>query len=217
MSVLGYWKTRVLAQPIRLLLNYVGEQFEDVHYVLGDGPEFSKEAWLSVKHTLGLPFPDLPYYIDGEVKLTQSNAILRYIARKYDLLGRTTQEVADCEVMFENAVDLRNATTEVTYNPNYEKLKDKYFENLQPKLERFENFIGDKSWFAGNSISVCDFPIYELLDVHKVMFPGILDKFPNLTAFTVRFEALPTIKQYLSSDKFLARPINNKWAGFIGN
>ncbi|CAC5396271.1 Glutathione S-transferase Mu 1,Glutathione S-transferase Mu 5,Glutathione S-transferase Mu 2,Glutathione S-transferase [Mytilus coruscus] len=117
-----------------------------------DSPNFSKESWLSVKHTLGLPFPDLPYYIDGEVKLTQSNAILRYIARKYDLLGRTTQEVIDCDVMFENAVDFRNATTAVTYNPNYEKLKDKYLENIQPKLERFENFLGDKSWFAGNSV-----------------------------------------------------------------
>ena len=27
----------------------------------------------------------LPYYIDGDIKLTQSNAILRYIARKHNL------------------------------------------------------------------------------------------------------------------------------------
>lgn len=26
-----------LAQPIRLLLNYVGEEFDDVHYEQGDG------------------------------------------------------------------------------------------------------------------------------------------------------------------------------------
>lgn len=24
-----------------------------------EGPDFNKEAWLSVKHTLGLPFPDV--------------------------------------------------------------------------------------------------------------------------------------------------------------
>ena len=27
----------------------------------------------------------LPYYIDGDVKITQSNAILRHLGRKYDM------------------------------------------------------------------------------------------------------------------------------------
>lgn len=31
------------------------------------------------------PPPQLPYLIDGDVKLTQSNAILRYIARKHNM------------------------------------------------------------------------------------------------------------------------------------
>ena len=31
------------------------------------------------------PPPQLPYFIDGDVKLTQSNAILRYIARKHNM------------------------------------------------------------------------------------------------------------------------------------
>lgn len=29
--------------------------------------------------------PQLPYFIDGSTKLTQSNAILRYIARKHNM------------------------------------------------------------------------------------------------------------------------------------
>ena len=31
-----------------------------------------------------IPF-QLPYYIDGDIKITQSEAILRYLARKYKL------------------------------------------------------------------------------------------------------------------------------------
>jgi len=46
-----------------------------------------------IKHSLGLDFPNLPYYIDGEVKLTQTNAILRHISRKHGLDGKVLDTV----------------------------------------------------------------------------------------------------------------------------
>ncbi|XP_071181481.1 glutathione S-transferase Mu 4-like [Mytilus edulis] len=214
MPTLGYWKIRGLAQPVRLLQNYVGEDFEDVQYEQGDGPGFSRECWTSVKNTLGLPFPNLPYYIDGDIKITQSNSILRYIAKKHDLLGKTTQEIVDCDVMLENAMDFRNGTVRLAYNGDYEKLKEDYFKNLQPMLAKFEEFLADKNFFTGANVTVCDFPMYELLDQHKIMKPGILDSYPKLSAFVARFEELPAIKKYMSSDKFMKRPINNKSAAF---
>jgi glutathione S-transferase len=33
--------------------------------------------------TIDLKFPNLPYLIDGDVKVTESLAILKYIAKKY--------------------------------------------------------------------------------------------------------------------------------------
>ena len=53
MPVLGYWKIRGLAQPIRLMLGYADVEFEDKMYEQGDGPEFSRDAWLKEKFTLG--------------------------------------------------------------------------------------------------------------------------------------------------------------------
>ena len=38
-------------------------------------------------NSLQLDFPNLPYLIDGDVRITQSSAILRYIGRQFDLLG----------------------------------------------------------------------------------------------------------------------------------
>ena len=75
---------------------YLSVDFEDVFYEQGDAPDFSRESWFSVKEKLGLDFPNLPYYIDGDFKLTESAAIIKYIAAKYDakLLGRTTEEIA---------------------------------------------------------------------------------------------------------------------------
>ena len=42
-----------------------------------------------MKFKLGLDFPNLPYLIDGNIKVTQSNAILRYLGRKFGLDGKT--------------------------------------------------------------------------------------------------------------------------------
>ena len=53
MPVLGYWKIRGLAQPIRLMLGYLDIDFEDKMYEVTDGPEFSRDAWLKEKFTLG--------------------------------------------------------------------------------------------------------------------------------------------------------------------
>ena len=67
---LGYWNLRGRGAAIRALLRYVGADYEDVTYRL-EGPLYSKEQWLKVKYSLGLNFPNLPYLIDGDLKLTQ--------------------------------------------------------------------------------------------------------------------------------------------------
>lgn len=79
---LGYWKIRGRGQIPRLLLSYTGATWEDVQYT---GPDqwFGKD-----KHGLGLDFPNLPYLIDGDLKMTESQAICFYICQKSEK-GRT--------------------------------------------------------------------------------------------------------------------------------
>lgn len=50
--------------------------FEDELYEQGEGPEFSREAWLKVKPSMDLPYSNLPYYIDGSVKLVRSRILM---------------------------------------------------------------------------------------------------------------------------------------------
>ena len=56
-----------------------------------DTPEY-KSAWLAAKFQLGLDFPNLPYFLDGDVALCQSGAILRHLARKFPALGPADHE-----------------------------------------------------------------------------------------------------------------------------
>lgn len=85
--ILGYWNVRGLGQYIRNLLIYKGVNFEDKVYKFGPPPDFDRFDWTGEKFSLGLKFPNLPYYIDGKVKLTQGIAILRYLGRKHGLMA----------------------------------------------------------------------------------------------------------------------------------
>ncbi|KAL3191626.1 hypothetical protein MRX96_059719 [Rhipicephalus microplus] len=74
--VVGYTTARGLAQSIRNLLVYKGVHFEDKRYEFGPAPTYEKLGWAADSASLGFTFPNLPYYIDGDVRLTQSLAIL---------------------------------------------------------------------------------------------------------------------------------------------
>ena len=76
-------------------------------YQQGPAPDFDRQVWFDEKFSLGLDFPNLPYLIDHakDVKLTQSMAIMRYIAGEIapKLLARTliaTPQTEDSDVCF---------------------------------------------------------------------------------------------------------------------
>jgi glutathione S-transferase len=56
--------------------------------------------------------------------------------------------------------------------------------------------------------------MYELLDQHRILEPAIFKETTNLKAFLDRFEALPKIKAYMESDRFMKAPLNNRMAKF---
>jgi len=212
--VLCYWDIRGLAQPIRLLLNYTDTQFEDRMLSCGPAPDYDKSCWYDNKFSLGFDFPNLPYYIDGDIKITQSNAILRHIARKHDLVGKTEKEKAMVDMMADQSMDFRNGWVRLCYNPDFNNVKETYLKSLPETLKRFSDFLGSKNWFAGDSLTFVDFHMYELLDQHKLLVPNCLKEFENMQSFMERFEALPKIAAYMKSDKFMKGPLNNKMAKF---
>ena len=68
---LGYWDLRGLVSPIKYLLAYRQVDYNDKVYKIGGAPDFDRSEWLADKESLGLDFPNLPYLIDGDVKLSQ--------------------------------------------------------------------------------------------------------------------------------------------------
>jgi glutathione S-transferase len=211
---LAYWNIRGLAEPIRLLLVYTGTEFEDKRFITGDAPSFDKSCWFDNKFSFGLDFPNLPYYIDGDIKLTQTNAILRHISRKNGLEGKTDTEKDRVNMMEHQVKDFRNDFARLSYNPDFANMKEEYLKALDGKLKAYSDFLGEQPFFAGDHVTHPDFHMYEMLWSHNKLSQEHIQKFPKLVKFMQRIEALPKIADYVKSDKFLKTPMNNKMAAF---
>ncbi len=81
---IGYWACRGFLQPIRLLLEHTGTAYEEDNPACGPPPQYSPDGWKQKKHQIleGFDFPNLPYYDDGERKITHHLAIVEYLGRK---------------------------------------------------------------------------------------------------------------------------------------
>ncbi|VDN99502.1 unnamed protein product [Rodentolepis nana] len=209
---LAYWDIRGLAEMSRLMMHYHGDAFEDRQYVCGPAPDFDRSDWTAKKFSLGLDFPNLPYYMDGDLKITQSAAILEYLADKHDMLPLCKKRKAELRMLNNQIMDFRGTFVSLCYNPNYEKLVEGFRAKLPDHLKAFESYLGDKNWLSGESINFPDFNLCELLNQLVMWDSTCLDAYPKLKAYLKRFEQLPNIKTYMESEEFRKRPCNNKQA-----
>ena len=95
------------------MLEYVGVPYENRVMIM------PKPDWLEYKKSLGFDFPNLPYYQEGDLKLTQSSAILRHVARKHDLEGKTEAEKARADMLADVLGDYRDPLVKLCYNPEF--------------------------------------------------------------------------------------------------
>ncbi|VUZ50764.1 unnamed protein product, partial [Hymenolepis diminuta] len=151
--ILAYWDFRGRAEPIRLLLRYLGVDFEEKLYRFGPAPEYDREEWFDEKFKLSLDFPNLPYYIDGDFKLTQSSAILEYIADKHGMVPNCKKQRAILHMLLNASLDLRMNFARLCYNPDFENLKDPFLKGLPDSLRIFEEYLSDKTWLTGDKVA----------------------------------------------------------------
>ncbi|KAM4646122.1 glutathione S-transferase 2-like [Amazona ochrocephala] len=204
---LGYWDIRGLAHAIRLLLEYTETPYEERQYRPGPAPDFNPSDWIDEKEKLGLDFPNLPYLIDGKVKVTQSNAILRYIARKHNMCGETEEELQRVDMLENHLMDFRMGFARMCYSPDFEKLKPGYLEELPGRLRELARFLGSRPWFAGEKLTFVDFLAYDVLDQHRMFVPNSPELSGTLRQFLERFEALEKVSAYMRSGRYMKTPI----------
>ena len=138
-------------------------------------------------------------------------------------------------------MDTRLDFARVCYNPDFEKLKPGFLKEIPEKMKLFSEFLGKRTWFAGDKVrgsalrdrelsffpgsefgaqssfaflqlNYVDFLAYDVLDVYRIFEPKCLDEFPNLKDFISRFEGLKKISAYMKSSRFLPNPPFSKMA-----
>lgn len=168
---LGYWKIRGLAQQIRYVHQYLNVDYVDDMYETGDAPDFSRQGWMDVKHTMGFDFPNLPYYIDGDFKITESGAIIKYVCAKHkpEMLGTSVEETAKVEMLNGVIGDLKSAVTRHCYATGDKAEIKKAADN---QLAPIAKFLGSKSFLVGEHVTYVDFIFFELLQLIDFALDG---------------------------------------------
>ena len=229
---LVYWDNiRGLAESSHLLLQYVGEPFEYEKVPLS---KEGMQKWLTeVRYTPGLKFANMPFLVDGETYVSQSLAVLRYLARKFGLMPKCEEELVKCEMIEQEISDLKSRMNNTCYDPfmgipgfrtgsetgvfDHEFLKNQLTSRLEERIPMFDEWLSGEGFCIGDNVCYVDFLVYEFLDQLRRFLPSPFEGKAKVAAFMNKVEGLKGINEYLSSDIYKAGLYINgpmaKWTG----
>jgi glutathione S-transferase len=178
------------AHRARLLLSLLGVPHEAITVDLKAGAH-KTPAFLALN-----PFGQVPVLDDGGTVISDSNAILVYVARK---LGRTDWLPADAEG--EAAVQrwLSVAAGELAYGPAAARLVTVFGATFDPEevigrahtlLGRLEAHLAGRDWLVGAGPTIADVALYSYL-ARAPEGNVDLSRYADVNAYLRRIEALP--------------------------
>jgi len=217
---MGYWKIRGLGAVLRMILEYKEADYKDAQFE-------SFASWFENRKPDILkmnPLANLPYIVDGEVCVCQTNAVINYLGEKYGINGGDPQQkIANSQLLCE-IYDVRNNMIDLVYpfkkvNRDEGEFNESAGKMLEkPPFAKFESWLETygTDYFCSSTPCTCDFHIWEMLDQHELLAKkfskdSVLTAFPKCKAFYERFRALPTLQKYFDSDAYKL-PINNELA-----
>ncbi len=190
---------RSRGEECRLALFLAGVDFED--------RRIPSKDWAALKPTT--PFGSMPVFeVPGKPPVSQSNAILAYLGRRYGLLPKDDWEAMRHESLLSACEDLRYAVNRTTGIKDVEEVKRKRAELVEgPVLTWARNMERQIQgpFVGGADISVADIKLYILVNWFR---SGVLDHVP--TDVFAKFPKLEGVwegvKQHPKVVEWYARP-----------
>jgi glutathione S-transferase len=191
--------SRSRGEECRLALFLAGVDFED--------NRITSAAWATLKPTT--PFGSLPVFeLEGKPVISQSNAILGWVGRRYGLLPKDDWEAMRLESLLSAAEDLRYAINKTTGIKDLEELKRRRAELVEGPIRTWaknmeKQIVGP--FAAGSEISVADIKLFIVTGWLK---NGVLDHIPTdvLSVFPKLEKLHESVKQHPKIVAWYARP-----------
>ena len=250
----GYWSTKGLGAVCRMVVLYSGCSLKAKNYKLQpvinennltfDGSEWHNNDKIKLKKRnslINLPYIELNNMSGESILISQSNACLSFLGRKFNMFGKNEVDTSKCEQLLLETNDLRSVITSFAYTHfenkdlEYEAAKDvftKAFQNNNAgKIQKFENWLNNNDYeinhfLINNEITIPDFNLFDILDfyieflkyynfVNNKDNKNIFNElgYPNISKFYNNFIQLPKMQKYLNSI-FYTLPFTNKSARF---
>ena len=159
----------------------------------------NQEKWFKEdKQNLGFDFPNIPYLIDGDFKITESSAVARYIIKrsgKNELLGKNAEDMGRIENVIGVLNDAIKPIRGLFFNKDYANVKIETLEKARDKLNYIREFVGDKPFVMGY-LTLVDFYLADYLYLFETLYPSERKHFEFWWRIRKNFEALPEIQAY---------------------
>lgn len=192
---LTYFRGRGRAETTRWMLAANEIAFDNIAI---DTPEQLAALRASGK----LPFDQMPLLeIDG-LNLSQSSAMIRYLARRGDLYGKTDTDALWCDMIVGAAADFAETAIQAPFKLNASVAiadMEVRFAKFGPRFEARIVQQGS-SCCVEDRLTFADIVLAEALSSYLEWCPDILEETPSLKALYLKVTQLPGIAAYLASE-----------------
>ena len=250
----GYWSTKGLGSVCRQMVIYAEVPLKAKNYKLEvllnkgvatyNGSSWHEANKIELKKNnslINLPYIEIANPSSSEMLISQSNACLSFLGRKFNMFGKNEVDVSKCEQLLLETNDLRSVISSFSYthfknkdleNEGAKDVFTRAFQNNNAgKIQKFENWMkenqDDKNYFLiNNQITIPDFNLFDILDFYVEFlkyYNFVTDKstknifnelgYPNISKFYNNFIQLPKMQKYFNSI-FYRLPYTNKSARF---
>ena len=201
MVELTYFKGRGRAESTRWMLAINQIQFTNVQVT-------TPQELASLRLTGKLPFDQMPLLEINGLCLSQSAAMIRYLARLGEFYGDNDQDAMMCDMFAGAVADFAETGLQAAFQPTAEvaitNLNDKC-QKFGPKFEAHLAANGN-GVCAGSRLSLADVVLAEALSGYLEWCPAILETTPHIKALNERVVDQPGIAKYLKSTQRYPKP-----------
>jgi len=152
-----------------------------------------------------MPFGSLPVLEADGVQIPQSQAIARFLAKRFGLFGSNDIEAALIDSYMEAFVDLRSGLMGYMREQDAELKKKKLEDYLSGDVVKYTTLLEQnlaknnegKGWLVGDKLSVADVQLYYSYFLISSFQSDVLKNFPLVAGLFERVAANPGIAEWV--------------------